>query len=195
MKTKLYFLFLTLFFWNLTTLLLANAKNHLYLDSLSGVLQEDNYFYSRLDSLWAQEQLSFQQLESDTAALNKWSYSEDSIPFFSDSVIAYRLSILDQNTPFSLVYNKAVQTQINIYANTYRQHVSKMLGKANYYFPLFESKLDQFDLPLEFKYLAIVESALKPQARSRSAATGLWQFMYTTGKIYDLKVSSYIDER
>jgi len=195
MKTKLYFLFLTLFFWILTTLLLANAKNHLYLDSLSGVLQEDNYFYSRLDSLWAQEQLSFQQLESDTAALNKWSYSEDSIPFFSDSVIAYRLSILDQNTPFSLVYNKAVQTQINIYANTYRQHVSKMLGKANYYFPLFESKLDQFDLPLEFKYLAIVESALKPQARSRSAATGLWQFMYTTGKIYDLKVSSYIDER
>ena len=60
---------------------------------------------------------------------------------------------------------------------------------------MFESKLDEFNLPLEFKYLAIVESALEPQARSRSAATGLWQFMYATGKIYDLKVTSYIDER
>ena len=67
--------------------------------------------------------------------------------------------------------------------------------KANYYFPLFESKLEEFDLPLEFKYLAIVESALKPHARSKSAATGLWQFMYATGKIYDLKITSYIDER
>ena len=93
------------------------------------------------------------------------------------------------------MYNEAVKTQINIYANTYRNHVSRMLGKANYYFPLFESKLDEYDLPLEFKYLAIVESALKPHARSRSAATGLWQFMYATGKIYDLKVTSYIDER
>ena len=70
-----------------------------------------------------------------------------------------------------------------------------MLGKANFYFPLFENYLDKFNLPLEFKYLAIVESALKPHARSRSAATGLWQFMYNTGKIYDLKVTSHIDER
>ena len=70
-----------------------------------------------------------------------------------------------------------------------------MLGKAKFYFPLFESKLDEYDLPMEFKYLAIVESALNPKARSRSAATGLWQFMYATGKIYDLKITSYIDER
>ena len=71
-----------------------------------------------------------------------------------------------------------MKTQINIYANNYRNHVSKML-QANFTFS-FEHYLDKFNLPLEFKYLAIVESALKPHARSRSAATGLWQFMYNT---------------
>ena len=164
-------------------------------DTLSFSLQEEDPKLAQMDSLWSFEQLSAQQIETDTNKLNRWDYTSDSIPFFSDSLIQIRLSMLNEQTPFELVYNQAVKTQINVYANTYRNHVSRMLGKANYYFPLFESKLDEYDLPLEFKYLAIVESALKPHARSRSAATGLWQFMYATGKIYDLKVSSYIDER
>ena len=164
-------------------------------DTLSFSLQEEDPNLAQMDSLWSLEQLSAQEIETDTNKLNYWDYASDSIPLFSDSLIQLRLSNLNEQTPFKLVYNKAVKTHINIYANTYRNHVSRMLGKANYYFPLFESKLDEFDLPLEFKYLAIVESALKPHARSRSAATGLWQFMYATGKIYDLKVTSYIDER
>ena len=164
-------------------------------DTLSFSLQEEDPKLAQMDSLWSLEQLSAQQIETDTNKLNHWDYASDSIPLFSDSLIQVRLSNLNEQTPFELVYNQAVKTQINVYANTYRNHVSRMLGKANYYFPLFESKLDEYDLPLEFKYLAIVESALKPHARSRSAATGLWQFMYATGKIYDLKVTSYIDER
>ena len=164
-------------------------------DTLSFSLQEEDSKLAQMDSLWSLEQLSVQQIETDTNKLNHWDYASDSIPLFSDSLIQLRLSSLNEQTPFELVYNQAVKTQINVYANTYRNHVSRMLGKANYYFPLFESKLDEYDLPLEFKYLAIVESALKPHARSRSAATGLWQFMYATGKIYDLKVTSYIDER
>lgn len=164
-------------------------------DTLNFSLQEEDPKLAQMDSLWSLEQLIAQQIETDTNKLNYWDYTSDSIPFFSDSLIQLRLSKLNEQTPFELVYNQAVKTQINIYANTYRNHVSRMLGKANYYFPLFESKLDEYDLPLEFKYLAIVESALKPHARSRSAATGLWQFMYATGKIYDLKVTSYIDER
>ncbi len=173
----------------------SNTSDTLSVDSVSLHFVVENPTHSKMDSLWVNEQLSSQQIETDTNILNKWSYEPDSIPSFHDSIIAGRLAFLDEHTPFRLDYNKAVQRQINIYANTYRRHVSNMLGKSNYYFPLFESVLDQFDLPLEFKYLAIVESALKPHARSRSAATGLWQFMYTTGKIYDLKVTSYIDER
>ncbi|MBL6664011.1 MAG: LysM peptidoglycan-binding domain-containing protein [Flavobacteriales bacterium] len=164
-------------------------------DTLSFSLQKEDPKLAQMDSLWSLEQLSAQQIETDTNILNRWDYASDSIPLFSDSLIQIRLSKLNEQTPFELVYNQAVKTQISVYANTYRNHVSRMLGKANYYFPLFESKLDEYDLPLEFKYLAIVESALKPHARSRSAATGLWQFMYATGKIYDLKVTSYIDER
>ena len=137
----------------------------------------------------------YQLVEDDTFLLNTWNYPTDSIPVFEDSVIESRLQEMNKHTPFNLHYNKSVQAEINRYANTYRKHVSQMLGKAQFYFPLFEEILDQYDLPLEFKYLAIVESALKPHARSRSAATGLWQFMYNTGKIYDLKVTSYVDER
>ena len=178
-----------------STLLSSHLLSGSVSDTISFNLQEEDPKLAQMDSLWSLEQLSAQQLETDTNKLNRWDYTSDSIPFFSDSLIQIRLSKLNEQTPFELVYNQAVKTQINIYANTYRNHVSRMLGKANYYFPLFESKLDEYDLPLEFKYLAIVESALKPHARSRSAATGLWQFMYATGKIYDLKVSSYVDER
>jgi len=164
-------------------------------DTLNFSLKPDDPKFSKMDSLWSLEQLSAQHIETDTNKLNMWGYAPDSIPVFSDSLIQHRLSILNNETPFGLVYNQEVKTQINIFANIHRNHISRMLGKANYYFPLFESQLDKFDLPLEFKYLAIVESALKPHARSRSAATGLWQFMYTTGKIYNLKVTSYFDER
>lgn len=66
---------------------------------------------------------------------------------------------------------------------------------STYYFPMFEQELDKHNLPLELKYLAIVESALNPNARSRVGATGLWQFMYPTGKMFGLEVSSYVDER
>ena len=69
------------------------------------------------------------------------------------------------------------------------------MGLSHFYFPMFEQEFDNYDIPLEMKYLAIVESALKPRARSRVGATGIWQFMYGTGKEYDLDVSSYVDDR
>jgi len=73
--------------------------------------------------------------------------------------------------------------------------MEKLMSLSDYYFPLFEESLDNHDIPLEVKYLAIVESALKPRAKSRVGATGLWQFMFGTGKEYGLNVSSYVDER
>jgi membrane-bound lytic murein transglycosylase D len=76
-----------------------------------------------------------------------------------------------------------------------RESVSRMMGVAQLYYPMFEEVLDKYNIPLELKHLAVIESALIPYARSRAGAMGLWQFMYPTGKMYGLKVTSYIDER
>lgn len=132
---------------------------------------------------------------SDPAILNVLRLSRDSIPVFTDKQYRDRMSKLDVNTPFRLVYNDAVRKYIDAYTVRHREKVSYMLGLAELYFPLFEETLDRYDLPLELKYLAIVESALNPQARSKSGAMGLWQFMYRTGKIYDLNTTSYVDDR
>lgn len=106
-----------------------------------------------------------------------------------------RLSNLNDNTPFNLAYNPALEKVINSYLLYRRKYYPALMAKAKYYFPMFEQYLDQYDIPLEMKYLAIVESALRPKARSRVGASGLWQFMYGTGKQFDLKLSSYVDER
>ena len=106
-----------------------------------------------------------------------------------------RLSALDLNTPMDLSYNEKVQPFINSYIGKNKALISRMKGLQELYFPLFEQQLDKYDLPMELKYLAIVESALNPKAKSHSGATGLWQFMYLTGKQYGLEVTSYIDER
>ena len=112
-----------------------------------------------------------------------------------ENIIAWRLQQLDKNSPMDLVYNDKVQVFIDSYLGRNKALISRMKGLTPYYFPMFERELDQYNLPFEFKYLAIVESALNPKARSRSGASGLWQFMYLTGKQYGLEVTSYMDER
>ena len=106
-----------------------------------------------------------------------------------------RLRVLDKNSPMDLAYNDKVQSFIDSYIGRNKVLISRMQGVKELYFPMFEQQLDKYNLPLEFKYLAIVESALNPKAKSHSGATGLWQFMYLTGKQYGLNVTSYVDER
>ena len=94
-----------------------------------------------------------------------------------------------------MVYNEVVQKFIDRYTGRLRHSISYMLGASNFYMPIFEEALETYQLPLELKYLPIIESALNPTAVSRVGATGLWQFMIGTGKQYGLKVNSLVDER
>ena len=114
---------------------------------------------------------------------------------FSTEILKERLTILNSKTPFNVSYNPSLEKIIKHYLKNRRETLANLMGRAKYYFPIFEEYLDKYDIPLEIKYLAIVESALKPNAKSYVGAKGLWQFMYSTGKMYDLKVSSYVDER
>ena len=94
-----------------------------------------------------------------------------------------------------MVYNDVVQKFIDRYSGRLRQSISYMLGASNFYIPIFEEALEAYQLPLELKYLPIIESALNPNAISRAGAGGLWQFMIGTGKQYGLQVNSLVDER
>ncbi len=112
---------------------------------------------------------------------------------FDDSTYIRRLYSLP--TKMELVFNPVVKQQIEYYAGRRKSQVSYMLGEGKYYFPIFEEALDREGLPLELKYLPVIESALNPTARSRVGASGLWQFMAATGKMYDLEINSLVDER
>lgn len=125
--------------------------------------------------------------------MNTYGFCEEDIPRYSDSVINYRLSMLE--SPIPLEYNEHVRGFIDLYAVRKRQLTSKILALSRYYFPMFEQILDQQKLPVEFKYLAVIESALNPRAVSVAGANGLWQFIHSTGLLYGLKINSYVDER
>ncbi len=113
--------------------------------------------------------------------------------YFPDSVYADRLARLPRIIP--MPYNKVVRDCIDLYTERRRGLVRYMLGMADFYFPIIEEVLDKYQLPLELKYLAVVESALNPVAISRVGACGLWQFMLPTGKMYNMTINSLVDDR
>lgn len=114
-------------------------------------------------------------------------------PVFDKEVYIDRLKRLP--TLIEMPYNEVVQKFIDRYSGKLRRSVSFMLGASNFYMPIFEEALEAYNLPLELKYLPVIESALNPKAVSRVGATGLWQFMLPTGKRYGLEVSTLVDER
>lgn len=122
-------------------------------------------------------------------------YTDDDVPEFSDSVYCMRLSVMNERSPFHLDCNEHVLQTIHYFVKKRRSFTRITLARSKLYFPLFEETLAKHEMPIELKYLSVIESGLRPQVKSRAGALGLWQFMYRTGKMYGLTEDSYIDER
>ena len=136
-----------------------------------------------------------QYLMLDSSQTNPYGYDEGEVPVFDDNVYRERIERLASQTTMPLVYNTAVRAKIDNYVFRFRAFTGRMLGLSYVYFPMFEQMLDKYNMPLELKYLAVVESALNPLAVSRAGAKGLWQFMYGTGKQYGMKTTTLVEDR
>lgn len=136
---------------------------------------------------------NYNQLVLSLRGINANDYNPQGTVVYHDSVYINRLYALP--TQMELSFNPVVKGQIELYAGRRHKQVSYMLGEAKYYFPIFEAALDREGLPMELKYLPVIESALNPTARSRVGASGLWQFMAATGKRFGLEINSLVDER
>ena len=134
--------------------------------------------------------LFFQMSEDVAATPTDVDYSE-----LPTEVLKERLRKLNEKTPFNVEYNPVLEQVIKSFLKNRRSSLERLMSLSDYYFPMFEQEMSNQKIPLEMKYLAIIESALNPKARSRAGATGLWQFMYATGKSYGLEVNNYVDER
>ena len=148
-----------------------------------------------IDSLWMNELIKSPLYDTIQYVLGDDEKLITELEELPTELLKQRLEVLNSKTPFNIEYSRSLEQIIKTYLGRRKSSFSGLLEKARYYFPMFEEQLDKYDIPLEMKYLAIVESALKPRARSRVGATGLWQFMYPTGKQFDLNVSSYVDDR
>lgn len=148
-----------------------------------------------IDSLWLNSMYNSPLFDNNQFVLSADKIEEAVEIDLSTEVLKERLKNLNSKTPFNVEYNPSLERIIKSYLKHRKNSLGDLMQKAKYYFPMFEEHLDKYDLPLEIKYLAIVESALKPRARSRVGASGLWQFMYYTGKQFKLDVNSYVDER
>lgn len=156
---------------------------------------DDNPILAAMDSMLQSRYIQWNDFTTDIAELNSYGFEQDEKPEYPDSIYEQRLNHLNAQTPFPLDYNDIVQAYIELYANKRRTTTANVLGLAETFFPMFEEHLNKYQMPLEIKYLAIVESALNPKAISSAGAGGLWQFMYQTGQMYGLDVTSHIDER
>ena len=153
----------------------------------------DNPNVRKYDEKWLKElsnsDLFFQMSEDVAATPTDVDYSE-----LPTEVLKERLRKLNEKTPFNVEYNPVLEQVIKSFLKNRRSSLERLMSLSDYYFPMFEQEMSNQKIPLEMKYLAIIESALNPKARSRAGATGLWQFMYATGKSYGLEVNNYVDE-
>lgn len=149
----------------------------------------------KIDSLWMKDMVSltiYDDLIGDIKNIDV----DQKIDFeLSTELLKERLKKMDEKSPFNIEYNVGLENVIKSFLKNRKKSFERLMGLSQFYFPLFEEELAKNNIPLEIKYLAVVESALNTRAVSRVGATGLWQFMYQTGKQYGLKINSFVDER
>ena len=168
--------------------------NNSYLDSIKKTFVKDD-MASCVDSLWLKELANldlYNTISDDIKNINIDEKVDFELP---TELLKERLAAMDAKSPFNIEYNPGLENIIKSFLKNRKKSFERLMAISEYYFPLFEEALAKQNVPLEIKYLAVVESALNPKAVSRMGATGLWQFMYQTGKQYNLKIDSYVDER
>jgi len=175
--------------------------NKIDLDKDSTIIQKDYVVYEsnarfspdELDKQWMQILYESPLYDSIYETMqSKVVFQESDLP---TDLLKSRLEKINAKTPFNVAYNPSLEQVIKRYLRTRKRTYSKLMGISRYYYPMFEEKLAKYNIPLEMKHLAIVESALQPKAGSHMGAAGLWQFMFQTGKQFHLDVNSYVDDR
>ncbi|MCW2117936.1 LysM peptidoglycan-binding domain-containing protein [Flavobacterium sp. 7A] len=165
-----------------------------YLDSIKNSFVKDD-LAACVDNLWLKELTDldlYDEMSTDIASIDSSIKVDYELP---TELLKSRLEAMNAKSPFRIQYNENLENVIKSFLKYRRKSYERLMAVSEYYFPLFEETFAKNNVPLEIKYLAIVESALNPKAVSKVGATGLWQFMYQTGKQYDLKIDSYVDER
>src|SRR5690554_6065073 len=150
---------------------------------------------AKIDNLWIKELTSTDLSETMYEDIQNLDTELDVDFELSSELLKERLRLLDEKSVFNIEHNQAIENTIKSYIKNRKRSYERLAALSEYYFPLFEEKLAKYNIPLELKYLAIVESALNPRAVSRMGAGGLWQFMLPTGRAFSLNVDSYVDER
>lgn len=161
---------------------------------------KDYKFAARIDSIWQAELLNSDLFPKMQESILESPYKDTELSAsdyqaLSTKTLKERLAVLDSKTPFDINYHPELEKMIHIYLGRNKKYMERLMSLSQYYFPLFEKELAKHNMPLELKYLPIIESALNPRAKSYVGATGLWQFMFGTARQQGLTVSSYVDER
>lgn len=177
-----------------------------YTDSIAGPMPEayESEEINERDCLNPEDYTA----ETSDSLLNIWyiqkSVSSEDIPEYDMDSVRFQSNVPDQvyidrikamNSFITLPYNDIVKNYIILYSEKMPQKMGKILGLCEYYMPVFEDILNRHDIPEELKAMAVIESALNPLAVSRAGAKGMWQFMYSTAKMYGLHINSFVDER
>lgn len=187
--------FIVFIFFITSSVLVGQDENGLSSPEDSTVIEYEHFLEvveNTLNEYYTENTSTDKKTDSIISSLG---YDENEVPQFSDSIYCERLNIMNEKSPFHLDCNDDVLSVISYFARKRRRFTAVTMGRSALYFNMFEEKLANHDMPIELKYLSVIESGLRPQVKSRVGALGLWQFMYRTGKMYGLEQNSYIDER